>query len=345
MAPGVVVHHVAAGPAGPVPRDDLMPLMPEFAGELAAAWKLTSPDVVHAHYWMSGWASMVAAGDAIPVVQTFHALGTVKRRHQGAADTSPPERTAVERRLLQTVDSVVATCRDEVAELRRLSRRRTDITVVPCGVGDVFSPFGPSDAVPSSRPFRLVTVSRLVPRKGIADVIEALGRLTHDAELVVVGGGDGPDCDPGEVELRALARRVGVADRVVFRGRLAAAEVAAVMRSSDAVVCAPWYEPFGIVPVEAMACGIPVIGTAVGGLLDTVCHGATGLLVPPQSPDALARAIDKLLGDPMRRRRMGATGAERSSAYRWPRVASAVLDVYRAALARRDRTQTEAVLA
>ena len=106
------------------------------------------------------------------------------------------------------------------------------------------------------------------------------------------------------------------------------------MRASDVVACMPWYEPFGIVPIEAMGCGVPVVGTAVGGLLDTIVDGVTGLLVEPRRPDLLAAALDELLADPARRRRMGAAGAARvDRLYRWPRVAGAVLDVYRAVIA------------
>jgi glycosyltransferase involved in cell wall biosynthesis len=345
VTPNVTVHHVRAGPPEPIARDELMPLMPEFADGLAAAWAAAPPDVVHAHFWMSGWAAVTAADGVVPVVQTFHALGSVKRRHQGAADTSPPERAATERRLLHAVDTIVATCRDEVAELQQMGRRAADIRVVPCGVSNSFSPFGPVDPSPRRRPHRLVSVSRLVPRKGLADAFHALAAVRHDAELLVVGGGDGPVDDPGEAALRALAADLGIADRVTFRGRLAGPQVAAVMRSADAVVCAPWYEPFGIVPVEAMACGVPVIGTAVGGLLDTVRDGVTGVLVPPRAPDALAEAIDRLLADPMRRRRMGAAGAARGATYRWPRIASSLLDVYHRTIARRADARTEAVLA
>jgi len=324
-APGVVVHRIPAGPAEPVPRDALFPLMPDFAEGLAAAWRTRPPDVVHTHFWMSGWAA-AAASPAAPRVHTYHALGTVKRRHQGPADTSPPERLAVERDLLLEADVVIATCRDEVAELRRVGP--TDhVAVIPCGVADTFAPLGPVDPVPRRRRHRLVSVSRIVPRKGIADVVRALAGLS-DAELLVVGGGDQGDADPERDALRELAIDLGVDDRIDFRGRLGAAGVAAVMRSADVVVCAPWYEPFGIVPVEAMACGVPVVGTAVGGLLDTVSHGATGLLVPPRAPDELVAAITDLLGDPVRRRRMGAAGAACADRYRWPRVAASILAVY-----------------
>jgi D-inositol-3-phosphate glycosyltransferase len=344
MAPGVTVHRVPCGPPGPIARDELMPVMPAFAAGLAAAWRRRPPDVVHAHFWMSGWAASAAAPPRTPVVLTFHALGTVKRRHQGAADTSPPERIAVERRLLQTVDTVVATCRDEVAELDRLGRGRGRTVVVPCGVSATFSPFGPVDATPRRHSHRLVTVSRIVPRKGIGDVVQALPEVP-DTELVVVGGSDPGTPDPDAAGLRDLAARLGVGDRLELRGRLDAGGVAAVMRSADAVVCAPWYEPFGIVPVEAMACGVPVVGTAVGGLLDTVHDGRTGLLVPPRRPDTLASALTGLLGDPARRRRMGVAGAEQAQCYSWPRVAAALMDVYGDVLTRRGHTDAREALA
>jgi type III pantothenate kinase len=341
----VTVHHVDAGPPAPVPRDELLPLMPAFADGLARAWADRPPGVVHAHFWMSGWASMVAAPAGTPVVQTFHALGSVKRRHQGAADTSPPERMATERRLVRSVDAIIATCRDEVVELHRLGVA-APTTVVPCGVSEEFSAFGPADTQLPTRRHRLVCVSRLVPRKGIADVVAALGLLGGDldAELVVVGGSD-PDVDAEARHLLDLAASAGVADRVRLRGRLSPPEVAAVMRSADAVVCAPWYEPFGIVPVEAMACGVPVVGTAVGGLLDTIVDGETGVLVPPRRPDRLADALRELLADPSRRRRMGAAGARRANAYRWPRVAAAVLAAYREAIPHDEGSSTEVALA
>ena len=348
LARGVTVHHVPAGPPRAVPRDELLPLMPEFAERLARRWASTPPHVVHAHFWMSGWAAQVAAaGTGAPIVQTFHALGIVKRRHQGAADTSPPERAAIERDLLQSVDGVIATCRDEVAELRAMAAEACDrrrIAVIPCGVSDTFSPLGPV-AGPPRRPFRLVTVSRLVPRKGIADVVRAVALLDHDVELVIVGDAEDTGGGSAVAELRALAAALGIADRVVLAGRMEAADVAATMRSADVVVCAPWYEPFGIVPVEAMACGVPVVGTAVGGLLDTVVDGVTGLLVAPRSPGDLANAIDRLLGDPAARRRFGSAGAARARAYRWPHVARSVLGAYHGVIDRAAGADPQAALA
>src|SRR5690606_9408897 len=112
--------------------------------------------------------------------------------------------------------------------------------------------------------------------------------------------------------LRALAEQVGVADRVDLRGRMGREEVAALLRSADALVCVPWYEPFGIVPLEAMACGVPVVASAVGGMIDTVVDGVTGVHVPPRDPERLAEALTALLDDAgaARRARYGAAGVE-----------------------------------
>jgi D-inositol-3-phosphate glycosyltransferase len=336
----VVVDHVDAGPPAPIPKDELLPHMSVFGAVLASRWRRRRPDVVHAHFWMSGMAALAAARPrGIPVAQTFHALGAVKRRHQGRADTSPRKRLSVERDLVRRADAIIATCRDERTELVALGGDTSRIEVIPCGIdAGRFTPDGPAEprptgaSGPADRRVRFVTVGRLVPRKGVDDTIRALAAVPG-AELVVVGGPPAHelDRDPEVARLRAVARDAGVADRVDLRGRLPHDAVAAALRSADAAVCAPWYEPFGIVPVEAMACGLPVVGTAVGGLLDTVVDGATGLLVPPRTPDALATAMRTMAADPGRRRSMGAAASARSRAfYDWRLVASRTRDVYAA---------------
>ncbi len=160
-------------------------------------------------------------------------------------------------------------------------------------------------------------------------MLEALAALP-DAELVVAGGPDRDqlDADPEARRLREQARDLGVADRVDLRGRVARADLPALYRSADLVVCTPWYEPFGIVPLEAMGCGVPVVASAVGGLLDTVVDGTTGLHVPPRRPDLLADAVRELLDDGPRRRRMGRAAARRARLYSWRRVAAATQRVY-----------------
>jgi glycosyltransferase involved in cell wall biosynthesis len=186
---------------------------------------------------------------------------------------------------------------------------------------DSFTPEGP--AAPRGERPRLLVIGRLVARKGLGDVLTALTGLP-DAELVVVGGPGAEELagDPSATAVLEQAAELGVADRVRLVGRADRGEVGAWIRSSDLVVCAPWYEPFGIVPLEAMACGVPVVGTAVGGLIDTVLDGRTGVLVPPRCPDRLADALRDLLADPARRARMGAAGRARVvAAYDWREIA------------------------
>jgi glycosyltransferase involved in cell wall biosynthesis len=337
LARGVDVDHVDAGPPSEISKDELLPHMAAFAEDLRWQWRRDRPDVVHAHFWMSGLAAVDAARSLdIPVTLTYHALGVVKRRHQGSKDTSPPDRIAIERRLLHDVDHVVATCTDEVFELARLGADRSRITVVPCGVDTkLFRPDGPVEPRTSQHRYRVAVVGRLVERKGIGNVVEALAGVP-DTELVVVGGPapEDRDRDPEVRRLRRLAARHGVADRVDIRGRVERPDLPALLRSSDVVACVPWYEPFGIVPLEAMACGVPVVASAVGGLIDTVVDGGTGVHVPPREPARIAEALAALLPDLDRRRALGAAGVRRvQRRYRWERVATATRAVYEAVLA------------
>lgn len=336
---GYEVHHVPAGPPRTVPKDDLLPYMRTFAQVLYEQWTAQPPDVVHAHFWMSGLASVDAARELdgpVPVLQTFHALGSVKRRHQGAADPSPADRLELERGLCRDLDHVVATCTDEVFELRRMGLPGDRVSVVPCGVDtSVFTPRGP--VAPTGERRRLLVLGRLVERKGQDDAVRALAAVP-DAELVVVGGppADAIDADPEVRRLRAIAADAGVADRLVFTGSVARADVPAWVRSADVVLAVPWYEPFGITPLEAMACGRPVVATAVGGLQDTVTDGVTGDLVPPRDPERLGAVLAALLADDDRRAAYGAAGLRRARArYGWARVVADTDAVYRQVLARR----------
>lgn len=337
---GVVVEHVPAGPAHELPKDDLPEHMPAFAGYLAGRWRTWRPDVVHAHFWMSGLASTEAAGPlGVPVVLTLHALGVVKRRHQGEQDTSPPAREEIEARLARGCAAVIATSREEVTELARLGMPRGRAVVVPCGVDThLFSPVGRRHpAVPDDGRPRLLSIGRLVRRKGIDETVAALADLPG-AELVVAGGaGRARQAhDPEAARLLRLADRVGVAGRVRMLGGVPREEIPALYRSVEVVVCAPWYEPFGMTAVEAMACGVPVVAAAVGGLRDSVVAGVTGLHVPPRRPDLLAAALRTLLADRVRRADYGVAGARRAAAhYAWPRVAVATLAVYERVLTSR----------
>jgi glycosyltransferase involved in cell wall biosynthesis len=335
MLDGVAVVHVPAGPPEPIAKDELLPYMKDFSRWLVGEWRRDewAPEVAHAHFWMSGLAAVTAGRQTgVPVVQTYHALGTVKRRHQGAMDTSPARRVGYERALGRAVDRVIAQSQDEVRELIRMGVPRSRMTVVPSGVNtETFSPLGPIAPRENGRP-RVLSVGRLVERKGFQDLISAL-RLVPDAECVVVGGppADQLDHDPQAGRLRALAESCGVADRVRLIGGVPREEMGAWYRSADVLVAAPWYEPFGLTPLEAMSCGVPVIGTAVGGLTDTIIDGQTGDLVPPRDPPALGAAVRELLNDRVRRFAYATAALDRArQSYSWNRAAEELGAIYTA---------------
>jgi glycosyltransferase involved in cell wall biosynthesis len=338
---GFHVVHVPAGPTAGLPKDELLPFMRTFGRWLIDRW-LTDrgderPDVVHAHFWMSGLAAVTASAETgVPVVLTYHALGTVKRRHQRAADTSPAQRIELERGLGLAVDRVISQCADEVGELKAMGVPGSAITVIPSGVDvNLFTPVGP--AAPR-RPGhgRILTVGRLVERKGFEDLIVALRDLP-EVELLLAGGPAGGLAeDPEARRLREVAGRLGVAERVRLLGAVPHEAMPTYYRSADVVACTPWYEPFGLTPLEAMACGVPVVTYAVGGLADSVVDHVTGCHVPAGDVAALGVAIRRLLADPERRRRLGSAARRRAvTGYDWDLTAARLERVYAQVQARR----------
>ncbi|MBE1493748.1 glycosyltransferase involved in cell wall biosynthesis [Amycolatopsis lexingtonensis] len=324
---GFRVVHV---PAGPARQERALSGTGDFGGFLRDRWTAERPDLAHAHFWTSGVATALAASaTGTPVVQTFHALGVVEQRYRGGGDTGPADRIRLERIIGRRAGRVLATCSDEVFELSRLGVPRSRISLVPGGVDlGRFTVDGP--LARRRTPRRLVTVGRLVPRKGFDIAIAALAGLPG-TELVIAGGPERRRLaeDPEARRLRALAARLGVGDRVRWPGRVSREDLPVLLRSADIVVCTPWYEPFGIVPLEAMACGVPVVAAAVGGLTDTVVDGVTGLLVRPREPRELASRLRRLLEDPALCHAYGTAGRDRVVArYSWDRVAAETLRAY-----------------
>ena len=339
---GVRVVHVPVGPAERVPADLLLPHMGDFAHWLGEQWRTGEwvPAVAHAHYWTSGLAAVTAARQVgIPVVQSFHELAEV-----GMASEEGPSRAGYERALGLAVDQVVAQSQEEVSGLVRIGVPRAHLTVVPAGVdSERFSPDGPAVAREPGRP-RILSVGQLVERKGFGDVIRAM-RYVPGAECVVVGGppADQLTTDPQAKRLRALAEQLKVADRFRLIGSVPASEMPAWYRSADVLVAAPWREQFELAPLEAMACGVPVIGTTIGGLTETVVDGLTGDLVPAQDPRALGGALRRLINDNVRRFAYATAALDRArQAYSWKRVAAQVGSVYQAVAGRRHHTSPEA---
>jgi D-inositol-3-phosphate glycosyltransferase len=326
FAPGVSIEYIDAGPCAEIPKDKLLPHLSAFASALRLRWAVESPDIVHAHYWMSGLVSLDAvAAFRIPYIQTFHALGVVKRRVLRERDTSSPERIPAEARLARIADAVVATSTSEVGELARLLTPGKWVRVVPCGVDtNLFSPDGPTE--PKSRRKRIVMVGRLVRRKGMDEVVRALTKLPA-AELLIVGESMGDDSDADR--LRAVAQAAGVEDRVEIRKAVPNNDVPRLLRSADLVVCFPWYEPFGIVAIEAMACGRPVLASAVGGLRETVVTGETGILVGARDLEGFIQSAASLLADDTLRAKLGEAGRRRAvEVYDWRRIVDRILEIY-----------------
>ncbi|MGW5480676.1 glycosyltransferase [Streptomyces sp. NPDC004008] len=331
---GVQVVHVPAGPPVPIPKDELLPYMPEFGHWLAREWAADPPDVVHAHFWMSGMAALAGARAlGAPVVQTYHALGTVKKRYQGAADTSPPDRIGIEKAVGRECSAIIATCNDEVAELEAMGLSRRNIFVVPCGVDPEQFADVPETRGDGSRTSRLLSVGRLVPRKGIDRAIRALAAVPG-AQLLIAGGPESTllASEPEAERLRTVADECGVSDRVALLGGVSREQMPWLMSSADLVLSLPRYEPFGIVPVEAMACRTPVVATAVGGQMDTIVDGHTGVLVAPETTDHdIGVIIRGLLDDRALLAEYGAHGRQRVLGhYTWGHVADKVARVYSA---------------
>jgi glycosyltransferase involved in cell wall biosynthesis len=358
-AAGVRVINLAAGGVGPRAKDALWPHMPVFRDAILRFARADARryDLIHGNFWMSGWvAAEMGLRWSTPVAQIFHATGVTKLREQGADDTSPPERIAVERMVVRTVDRIIAQCPAEKEELlREYGAHRGRVALIPSAVDtDRYRPLEQRLARqelgidPAAEV--IVYVGRIIPRKDIRNVVRALARLIRRREeagasslpsLLIVGGEtERPDpvATPEIGALRDLARDLGVARHVRFMGRHQPDELYRWYSAADVAVTTPWYEPFGLTPLEAMACGTPVIGSHVGGIAFTVADGETGFLVPPRDPAALCARLETVLADAPLRRRMGDAGRARVlRGFTWPRVAEQTADLY-ASLLRPART-------
>ncbi|TDD22242.1 glycosyltransferase [Nonomuraea diastatica] len=321
VAPGVTLEHIDVGPACDLPADDVVPYLNDVGVHLMKRWRQDRPDIIHAHSWTSGLAAVAGAkGLDVPVTQTFHTVDTAHQK--------------LERALGRRADAVIAGSGDEESALIRLGVPRHNIAIVPYGVDTERFHRRGAVATKGSRK-RLLHVGPLSTERGAHTVVRALQGL-GDVELVIAGGPD-PEAlgnDKDAQRLRDLAEQLGVADRVTLLGQVRRASVPKLMRSADAVVSVPREAVTGIVALEAMACGVPVIASAVGAHLDSIVDGVTGLLVPPDQPARTARLARELLWDPTLRTALGYAGADRArSRYSWERVSQELVRVYEAACA------------
>jgi D-inositol-3-phosphate glycosyltransferase len=365
VGPGVTIEHVSAGPARRLSADEAAPHVRAFSDHLARRWRQDPPDIAHAHFWTSGLAALAGArGLDVPVVQTFHSLGapdaadgaqaagtrsangssrpvgTLRRsgadpaagarRNEGRPESARQlARIRLEVCLARNVSAVLATSSDEMRKLADLGVPRTSMRLVPWGVDTGrFVPEGPV-AQRNGRP-RLLAVRQPAEQQGLDVVIRALAEVPA-AELLIAGGPSGQrrGADKAHQGLVALARDLGVANRVTFAGEVSWEDLPALLRSADLLVSGAWDEPFGAVALQAMACGTPVAASAVGVFQDAVVDGITGILVPPGQPSVLARRIRHLLASPVQLDASGIAAADRAkSRYSWDRIGQETLRAY-----------------
>ncbi|UXY16302.1 glycosyltransferase family 1 protein [Chitiniphilus purpureus] len=341
---GVRVIHVPAGPAEFVRKEALLPYMPEFARWMTEFCRMQGGyDLTHANFFMSGMVALeLKQALGIPFVITFHALGHVRRQHQREADQFPAERLQIEETLVAEADAIVAECPQDKLDLETLyGADPAKLYIVPCG-------FDKDEFWPVSRKFArhtlgfsaderlLVNIGRLVPRKGIDNAIRGLGYLKRDhgidATLLVVGGNSDvpdPQLTPEIERLGRIAAEEGAGQRVIFTGRRSRELLKLYYAAADALITTPWYEPFGITPLEAMACGTPVIGSDVGGLKYSIEEGKSGFLVPPHKPQVLGRRLAQFYARPELIKRMGRSALRRvNSLFTWEKVARDLAAVY-----------------
>lgn len=338
------VINVKAGLVGLMPKEELLPFMQAFKEDMLAfiALEKIKYNLIHANFFMSGLVAMwLKEALNIPFVITFHALGCVRQIFQGKSDKFPPERIEIEKQIVQNADAVIAECPQDKTDLIEYYNAPVEkITIIPCG-------FSAKEFYPVNREIActllglqtderiLLQLGRMVPRKGVDNVVRALGRLKNTGvayRLVVVGGetdDPNPMACPEIARLQKIAREEGVEDKVTFAGRKNREILKYYYCAADVFISTPWYEPFGITPLESMACGTPVIGSNVGGIKYSVLDGKTGFLVPPNDPAALASKVHLLTSNPALLQQMKKASKQRvKENFTWQKVALLVADLY-----------------
>jgi len=335
LAPGVSVEYV--GPSDSSADDSgLVKQIGAFSQPLREQWSKDRPDVVHALRWTSGLAALSAARDLqIPVVQSFDQLGVTERRHGLIPAGAGTERIRLEPAIGRTVNAVVASSYDEESDLTRLGIPRRSIRVVPTGIDtDEFTPEGP--VCERGDRHRLVTVADLAAEQESLDILLRAMSKIPGAELVVAGGplrGELRD-DLSYRWLAKLSDSLDLGGRVFFAGQVGRAALPPLLRSADLLVNLNQHDPSAITSIQAMACGTPVVASAVGGQVDAVVDGTTGILVEPGRPALLAQRIRALLAHPMQLEAFSVAATDRArSRYSWDRIAHETLAVYDTALA------------
>lgn len=344
-SPGIRVIHVCAGPKEFIPKEQLFEFMDAFTIEMIRFIQESAIhyELVHAHFWMSGYvAAQIKSILDIPFVITFHALGKVRRIYQGKSDGFPDSRMPVEELICKMADAIIAECPQDKEDMMVFYYVIEDkIKVIPCGFDqEEFYPMNRSKTkiflgMDPKEPV-ILQLGRMVARKGVDNLIQSMAFLLQKkrqpARLLIVGG-ESEDPDPVKTpeiaRLQEIAKEVNVLDRVTFIGRRNREQLKYYYNAADIFVSTPWYEPFGITPLEAMACGTPVIGSNVGGIKFSVVHGKTGFLVPPNEPQILAERIREILENTGKSKKFGVNAIKHVHAtFTWELVAASMAGLY-----------------
>lgn len=341
IEPGVTLISLPCGPFGAVDKNSLFAYLPEFTAAVDA-WARANHrtyDLIHAHYWLAGVAgNMLRCRWDVPHLLTFHTLAQAKNSvARSDAEREAAQRVVEERRLVHSVDAVMSFNPQEKAEMTWYYRADPGkVCVVPAGYdASLFTP-GDRDAarqalgLPQHRPL-ILFVGRIDPIKGIDVLVDALCGLrreewlTAPPQLVVTGG------NPGETGFEALLQRacnLNLLDALIPVGSQPHEALPAYYRAADVVAIPSFYESFGLVAVEAMACGTPVVASRAGGLAFTIEDGKTGFLIPHSNPQALQCHLSAILRDTGLRDALGARAAITAERFAWPTIASRVVHIY-----------------
>lgn len=342
---GVRIIHIKAGPLKFIKKENLFSHMKEFSENIINFIKKQSVPykIIHANFWMSGLSAMeIKIKLDIPFVITFHALGKIRRIYQGKNDKFPNKRFEIEEKIIKNANQIIAECPQEREDLILYYKASQDkISIIPCG----FDPneFYPVDknlakmllGVNTNDPI-ILQLGRMVPRKGIDNVIKSISELKHKhgfrVNLFIVGGdSDTPDPDvtPEIARLQKIAEKEKVLEDITFFGRKGRDRLKYFYSVADVFVTTPWYEPFGITPLEAMACGTPVIGSNVGGIKFSIVDERTGFLVPPNNWHALSEKIMEIIQNPKLANQFKENGIKRvNSFFMWSTVARSISSIY-----------------
>jgi D-inositol-3-phosphate glycosyltransferase len=343
--PGVRVINITAGPATTIIKEDILPYMDEFKNNMIKFMinEHLHYALIHANFFMSGLIALGIKKELdIPFVITFHALGHVRRLHQAEKDKFPAERLTIEEEVAKHADHIIAECPQDMDDLINYYHApKHNISIVPCGFSA--AEFYPIDREAARRitglpqnEYILLQLGRMVPRKGVDNVIMALSEMkkTKKPVKLVIVGGESETLDEATnaeyARLAAIARKHEVFENIIFAGRKTRDELKFYYSAADIFITTPWYEPFGITPLEAMACGTPVIGSDVGGIKYSVADGKTGWLVPPHNAHALAQKLNEVIKDQQLLNRVSEHAINRvNEHFTWAEVARQINNIYK----------------